>query len=193
MFTGIVRATARVKKVAMLRGTMRVEIFAPRGWRLTEGGSISVDGICSTVLQKGQGFFEVDYMPETLRVTTASDFVLGRVVNLEQSLRLGDRLEGHFVQGHVDAVARIERSIARGASREITIRIPKELRKFVAHKGSLTVNGVALTVARVHGPACTLALIPYTLMHTNLSALKKGNSVNIEIDSLARYLAKLRG
>lgn len=190
MFSGIVEAKAPVRKVEG-RGS-RVSIALPRGWRLKAGQSVAVDGICSTVLRTGGGVFGIEYMPETLRCTTARDFAAGRVVNLERSLRFGSPVDGHFVQGHVDDVGKVARMNARGNSREITVRLPKGLQKFIAQKGAVTVNGVALTVARVKAGECTVALIPYTLSHTNLGTLKKGDVVNIEVDLIARYLAKLR-
>lgn len=193
MFTGIVRATAEIKKVEKRGANRAVSIAMPRGWKLPSGASVSVDGICSTVVRSRRGMFEVDYMPETLKLTTAADFKPGRIVNLELSLHLGDALDGHFVLGHVDEVADVARIIASGGAHEVTFRIPKELQKFVAHKGSITVNGVALTVARMKKGECTVALIPYTLKHTNLGTLRKGDRVNIEVDLLARYLAVRTG
>lgn len=192
MFTGIVRATTEIKKVENRGANRAVSIAMPRGWKLPDGASISVDGICSTVVRSRRGMFEVDYMPETLKLATAADFKPGRIVNLEPPLRMGDTLDGHFVQGHVDGVAGITRIVASGGAHEVTFRIPKELQKFVAHKGSITVNGVALTVARVKDSECTVALIPYTLTHTNLGTLRKGDRVNIEVDLLARYLDRVR-
>jgi riboflavin synthase len=192
MFTGIIRATAEVRGVEERRGTRAVAIVAPKGWKLPAGGSVAVDGICSTVTSKRNNIFFVDYMPETLRVTTAADFESGRIVNLELPLCAGDTLDGNFVQGHVDGVATVVRVSEKGASREIAFRIPKKLQKFVVHKGSITINGVALTVAGVKGSQCTVALIPYTNSHTNLGTLLKGDGVNIEIDLVARYLARLR-
>lgn len=190
MFTGIIRSTAKVKRVEAKGEGLCVAIDAPRGWKLLAGGSVAIDGICSTVVGKRKGAFLVEYMPETLRVTTAADFSPGRIVNLEEPLRIGETLDGHFVQGHVDAVAKVARVSLRGGSHEITITIPKNLRRFLARKGSITVNGVALTVALFSGSTCTLALIPYTLVNTNLGTLKKGDSVNVEVDLIARYLAQ---
>jgi riboflavin synthase len=191
MFTGIIRAKAGIKKIEKRGENKAVTIALPRGWKLPDGASVAVEGICSTVIRSGRGVFEVEYMPETLRLTTAADFTRGHVVNLEPPLRLGDTLDGHFVQGHVDGVAEVARVGTSGSAHEITIRIPGELQKFIAHKGSITMNGVALTVARTKSGECTVALIPYTLEHTNLGALQKGDRVNIEVDLLARYLASV--
>jgi riboflavin synthase len=191
MFTGIIRATAPVVSVRMRGGNHVVAITAPRGWKLREGSSVAIDGICSTVVRNARGTFEVVYMPETLRMTTAASFEKGTVVNLEEPLRVGDALDGHFVQGHVDGAAAVARIARTGDSREITFRVPPGLRKCVAQKGSITVNGVALTVARMEGGDCTVALIPYTLVSTNLGALRENDRVNLEADLIARYLARL--
>lgn len=192
MFMGLIRTTAKITKVEARGGSLCVTIPAPRGWKLAPGGSVAVDGICSTVVGKQAGAFCVEYMPETLRVTTAAGFAAGRVVNLEEPLRIGGTLDGHFVQGHVDGVVRVVGIAARGNSREITIQVPRALTRYIARKGSITVNGVALTVARLSGSTCTLALIPYTLAHTNLGFLTKGDLVNVEVDLIARYLEKSR-
>jgi len=190
MFSGIIRATAKIRSVERARGSLAVSLPAPRGWKLEKGASVSIDGICSTVVRKKGAVFVVEYMPETLRCTTAASFVPGSVVNLEEPLRLGDTLDGHFVQGHIDDVGMVTR-IGREPY-EISIRVPKALRPYIAAKGSIAINGVALTVARMQKDECTLALIPYTLAHTNLGALQKGDSVNVEVDVIARYLAAAR-
>lgn len=192
MFTGIIRATAAIQSVEERQGNRIVAITRPRGWRCPLGGSIAVDGICSTVIRKTSNTFSVEYMPETLRITTAVEFSPDRIVNLEMPLRLGETLDGHFVQGHVDTTATVVQVARAKHSRMITVRIPRAFVKLVAPKGSITVNGVALTVARMKGAMCTVSLIPYTLAETNLGLLTKGTRVNIEIDLIARYLAKLR-
>jgi riboflavin synthase len=187
MFSGIIRATAKIRSLEPRKDGVVVAIAVPRGWKLAKGASVSVDGICSTVVGKKGAAFLVEYMPETLRLTTAADFVPGKVVNLEEPLRLGDTLDGHFVQGHIDGVG-----VVTGVGsdpHEITVRVPRGTRRFLAHKGSVALNGVALTIARMRGSDCTVALIPYTLAHTNLGALKKGDAVNVEVDVIARYLA----
>lgn len=190
MFSGIIRATAKVRSVEKGKGILTVAIATPKGWKLAKGASVSVDGICSTVVKKTAGAFLVEYMPETLRLTTAADFSSGRIVNLEEPLRLGDTLDGHFVQGHVDGVGIVTRVATE--PREISVRVPKDLRKYIAAKGSIAINGVALTIARMQKDECTVALIPYTLSHTNLGALAKGSRVNVEVDVIARYLAAAR-
>ena len=130
-------------------------------------------------------------MPETLRKTTASSFKKGRVVNLERSLTLNDRIDGHLVQGHVDATGKVSRVQRTGNLAVMTIAFPKTLARYIAAKGSVCINGVSLTVVEKHASALTVALVAYTLTHTNLGALKRNDVVNIEVDMLARYLAAL--
>lgn len=190
MFTGIIEAKARILE-AHRKGSLRVRIEKPRGWKFTKGQSISVDGICTTVETIGKDSFSATYMPETLRISTAVNFKEGCTVNLERSLKVGDRLDGHFVQGHVDCLGIITDVRAHGSSNEIRIKIPRADMRFVAPKGSITVNGVSLTVAARTSDSFTIALIPHTLTHTTLGNLVKGDTVNIETDLIARHLAVL--
>jgi riboflavin synthase len=192
MFTGIIEAKSSILATKK-KGGLIVQIEKPRGWKLTRGQSISVDGICTTVETMGRDAFSATYMPETLRISTAVDFKKGSVVNLERSLRIGDRLDGHFVQGHVDCLGVVKGISVRGTSREICISIPRAHMRYLAPKGSITVNGVSLTIAARTADSFTIALIPHTLIHTNLSVLEKGDRVNIETDLIARHLATLKG
>jgi riboflavin synthase len=187
MFTGIIEQTARIKSVRAQKKGLRVVIEKPRGWKLIVGQSICVNGICSTVVTHSARVFDVHYMPETLLKTTARALAAGSVVNLERSLVYGARIEGHFVLGHVDGEAVVTGVTKQGSSRLISIQLPSAFRRYVALHGSITVNGVALTVARLTGRLCTVALIPHTLMYTNLGTLEKGDAVNLEVDYLARY------
>ena len=186
MFTGIVEATGRVKKTGETKRIKRVRIGAPRGWKLELGASVNVDGICSTVVKTQKSYFEVEYMPETLSKTTAASFTEGRLLNLERSLKYGDRIDGHPVQGHVDCATPVRERVQRGASLELTIRPNATLARSATLHGSIAINGVSLTIARKHGPNITVALIPYSLKHTNLGALKKGDMVNVEFDHSLR-------
>lgn len=193
MFAGIVQAVEPVQRAAMSRGVKRVRVKKPSGWKLSLGQSVSVDGVCSTVVKEGRTFFDVEYMSETLAKTTARDFTKGRAVNLERSLKFTDYVDGHFVQGHVDARGVVASVEPAGDSRTVRVAIPNELMPCIAPRGSITVNGVALTVASVARSSATVALIPYTLAHTNLGTLKVGDEVNIETDLVARYkIAALR-
>ncbi len=167
---------------------MRVRVATPAGWVLKKGQSISVDGVCLTVIAKDKKQFSADAMPETLKKTTLSGFSRGRIVNLERALRASDLLDGHLIQGHVDARAQVLRVEIQGTSKLITVRVPQAVMKRIALHGSVAINGASLTIAKRSGSAITVALIPYTLAHTNLGTLKKGDEVNLETDFLARHL-----
>lgn len=186
MFTGIITATAPVV-CAERHGKNRCVVFkVPVGWTFVKGESVAIDGICTTVVASSRVTFEADYILTTLKKTTAKDFKKGRIVNLERPLVWHGRVDGHFVLGHVDGKG----TVIKIKDKRLQIRIPKNLMRYVVLRGSITINGVALTVADVKGNLVTVALIPYTLSHTNLGMLAKGDSVNIEIDLLARYAKK---
>ncbi len=187
MFSGIIKAKGKILS-AENRDTIRlVLISAPPGWKFEIGDSVSVDGICSTVIVNSSGSFAVEFMPETLQKTTANEFEKGRAVNLERSLRLGDEMHGHIVQGHVDALGIVE-DIEHD---ELVICAPQQAMRLIVQKGSVAINGVALTVAEKKIDMFKVALIPFTLLETNLGSLEKGMRVNIETDILARYLDSL--
>ncbi len=186
MFNGIIEQVSPVLSASARGRIHAVRFKLPPRWKLARGQSVSVNGICSTVTETGRGWFSVGYMPETLAKTTAASFTNGTLVNLERSLRYGDPIDGHFVQGHVEGVAKIERVEREGESRRVFFRIPKSLVRYVATKGSIALNGASLTVARSKGAAVEIALIPFTLAHTNLGMLSKGDAANIETDMLAR-------
>lgn len=193
MFTGIIRKTAKVISVEVRGKSRIVHVEKPKGWHVKLGQSIAVDGVCTTTRALGATYLEFEYMPETLSRTTVARLQKGSIVNLERSLRLHEVVDGHFVQGHVDTRGKVVRLRERGASREVSIRVPQSSARYIAEKGSITVNGVSLTVASVQKNVFRVALIPYSLKHTNLGMLKMGEHVNIETDLIARYLAKLRG
>lgn len=167
---------------------VQVRIKKPAAWKLNRGQSIAIDGVCSTVTSHAKDYFEVEYMPETLLKTTANSFVPERLLNLERSLTLNDYIDGHVVQGHVDARARVVVVAKEGNTRRITIEIPQALKRYVAALGSIAINGVSLTVARMQGSRATVALIPHTLTHTNVGSLQRGDQINIEVDLMARYI-----
>jgi riboflavin synthase len=189
MFTGIIQKTAKIQAIERMGKNLRVEIETPKGWKLTSGQSIAVDGVCLTVISKRADSFSADAMPETLKKTTVGSFSKGRVVNLERALKLSDLLDGHLVQGHVDGRGKVTGIKNEGASLLLTVDVPAGIMKHVALHGSITLNGVSLTVARIRANTVTVALVPYTLSHTNLSLLAKGDGVNIETDFLLRHLA----
>lgn len=187
MFSGIVQATARVGSARMCGRCRRVEIRTPRDWKLSLGESVNINGVCSTVVASGAKSFAVEYMPHTLKRTTAFALVADSTVNLERSLKWGGRVHGHFVAGHVDARARVVQTEKEGRSRLVTFSIPPTLSKYVTPRGSVAINGVSLTVARQGKNKFSVALIPHTLAATNLDLLTKGSMVNLECDMLARY------
>lgn len=192
MFAGIIEKKARIKATEKSGSIFRVRLEKPHDWELVLGQSVNVDGVCSTVVRATASVFEVEYMPETLSKTTVGSFEKGRVVNLERSLKFGARIDGHPVQGHVDASVLVCEVVVLGRAREITLRLNAALMRRVALHGSVALNGVSLTVARVHGPNLTIALIPHTLRSTNLGGIKVGDTVNIEFDHSAAYLAGVR-
>jgi riboflavin synthase len=192
MFTGIIQAKAKVKQAKPSEGNIRAEIEKPKEWKFAKGQSIAVDGICSTVVMSNAKVFAVEYMPETLSKTTAGEFDTGSIVNLERSLTLKTFIDGHLVQGHVDGVGTVSNIDTKGGGYLVTVSIPKPLLKYIAALGSIALNGVSLTVARLKGKEATVALIPHTLSYTNLGALTKGSRVNIEVDLIARYLEASR-
>jgi len=191
MFTGIVAATGTVGTIDPTDQGARVTIVAG-GLDLSDvgvGDSIAVNGCCLTVVELGAEGFSVDVSQETLDCTTG--FTRGSAVNLEKALRLSDRLGGHLVSGHVDGVGEVLRFEPMGESWLLEVRVPPGLARYVARKGSITVNGVSLTVNEVAGTSFRVNLIPHTLAVTNLRSLARGSQVNLEVDMLARYVERL--
>ncbi|MBM3393233.1 MAG: riboflavin synthase [Betaproteobacteria bacterium] len=190
MFTGIVEAQGRIAQAVGVDKGQRLLITGSLDLSDARlGDSIAVDGVCLTVTSLPASGFTVDVSQETLDCTAG--FHTGQVVNLEKTLRFGDRLGGHLVSGHVDGVGHIEAFESIGENRKVRVRVPSELRRYIARKGSVTLNGVSLTVNEVEGDTFELNLIPHTLSVTNLQALKSGSPVNIEVDLLARYVEGL--
>lgn len=190
MFTGIVESLGRIAHSEPLAKGQRLRIDTAMDLSDARlGDSIAVDGCCLTVTGLPAGGFTVDLSQETLDCTAG--FGLGSTVNLEKALRFGDRLGGHLVSGHVDGVGEVTRFDAVGVNRLLAVRVPEALRRYLARKGSVTVNGVSLTVNEVTGAQFHVNLIPHTLSVTNLAALRPGSRVNIEADLLARYIEGL--
>jgi riboflavin synthase len=155
------------------------------------GDSLAIDGCCLTVIERDGERFAVEAVPETLERTTLGDRLAGDRVNLERALRLDQRLGGHFVQGHVDGVGVVRAVAGEGEGARLTLELPAALVRFVAEKGSLAVDGVSLTVASARGDGCEIALIPHTMQHTTAGGYRPGRRVNLEVDLVARYLARL--
>ena len=192
MFTGIVEAVGRVVQAEPREGGVRlsIETTLPVS-EMRRGESVAVDGVCLTVVERGDDCFHVDVIPETLRCTT-----LGRVrpdsrVNLERALRLNDRLDGHLVQGHVDAAAPVLTIRDSEGDYRLEVALVPEIRPYVAMKGSIALQGVSLTVAGLGPESFEVALIPETLERTTLGRLTCEDRVNVEVDLLARYLERL--
>ena len=192
MFTGIVEEMGRIERIEERPGGRRFWIAAEKvlaGARV--GDSIAANGCCLTAVAIEPGRFAVEAVPETLARTTLGEWRVGDTIDLEGALRLGERLGGHLVQGHVDGVGEIVDVKPEGDGRRVTLAVPATLARYVAEKGSLAVDGISLTVAAVHGTRCEIALIPHTLAVTVAGAWRAGTRVHLEVDLLARYLARL--
>ena len=193
MFTGIITDIGMVRSVEM-RGDMRARIGCSYDMAGVDmGASIACDGVCLTVIAKGPDWFEVDISAETLSKTSigSAGWSVGQRLNLERALRVGDELGGHIVSGHVDGVARIVSALREGDSLRLVFEAPAELARFVAPKGSVALNGTSLTVNEVEGRRFGINLIPHTQTVTTWGDAAEGDAVNLEIDTLARYVARL--
>lgn len=191
MFTGIVTDIGHVREVRETDRDRRYEIetvWDTAGIDL--GASISHAGCCLTVTEKGPGWFAVEVSNETLSKTTLGGWKTGDGVNLERAAKLGDEMGGHVVSGHVDGLGRVVSITPEGGSHRIEVEAPAPLHRYIAAKGSITVDGVSLTVNAVEGQVFSLNIIPHTWDVTTLGRLKVGDPVNLEIDMLARYLAR---
>jgi riboflavin synthase len=195
MFTGIVTALGSVRDIAPLGGSadMRLTIAAP--WpdtaTISIGASIGCSGCCLTAVEIGPDWFTADASAETLSRTTLGRWQPGSRVNLERSLRLGDELGGHLVSGHVDSVGEVLSATPEHGSTRFVFRVPAELARFIAVKGSVAVDGVSLTVNEVTDDTFGVNIIPHTAAVTSFGLLRPGDAVNLEIDMLARYVARL--
>ncbi|WP_308515071.1 riboflavin synthase [Sphingomonas flavescens] len=196
MFTGIVTDVGTIRK-AEQRGDLRLTIGTAYDLATVDlGASISCSGVCLTVVDKGEDWFAVDVSGETLSKTAADHWQEGARLNLERALRLGDELGGHIVTGHVDAVATVVGTCPEGDSTRIGISVPPALAPMIAPKGSVTLDGVSLTVNEVRkaedgNTHFAVNIIPHTASHTTLGAVRAGRQLNVEIDVLARYLDRM--
>ena len=192
MFTGLIEEVGTVRSVERQPAFQRLEIASKLPLDGTAvGDSISINGACQTVVERAEDSFRVESVGETLRRTNLGSLDPGDAVNLERSMRADGRLGGHMVLGHVDGVGSLRRFERDGENRILEIEMPAELRRFVAGKGSVAVDGISLTVVAVSRTAFTAAIIPHTLRNTNLASRRAGDAVNLEIDVLARYVARL--
>ncbi len=194
MFTGIIEWIGEIRRLDPAGPAARIEIgtgeFAPEP-PLTPGQSIAVNGCCLTITETLPSGFRADLSPETIRRTSFGQLARGALVNLERPFRAGQELGGHFVLGHVDGVARIERINSDPENGWLAVEVGEELTRYVALKGSLAIDGISLTIAACSGGLAEFAIIPFTFAHTNLRAKSVGDFLNVEVDVLARYLDRL--
>jgi len=192
MFTGIIRERGRVAKVEGEDGARHLRIEAPATTsRLSVGDSISVDGCCLTATEVSDGLFAVTAVPESISRTTLGTIAVGDEVNLETAARAGEPLGGHYVQGHVDGVGRVESIEPEAEGARLLIAAPAELLRYCVEKGSIAVDGVSLTITALREGGFEVALVPHTLEQTTLGSLEPGDEVNLEVDILAKYVEKL--
>jgi riboflavin synthase len=192
MFSGIIADVGGIKQASDRDGGLRL-VIATRTLDLSDvqlGDSIAVNGVCLTVVEKNGIDFAVDVSRETLNCTVGLEEI-GAPVNLEKALRLADRLGGHLVSGHVDGVGEVVEFADLGESWKLVVNAPQTLAKFIAIKGSITINGVSLTINKVSGREFCVNLIPHTLLQTNLEKLRVGSRVNLEVDLIARYVERM--
>jgi riboflavin synthase len=197
MFTGIVTDLGEIRTVdAKANNLSRLTIYTryPRA-ELIDGASIACNGVCLTVVdtgeEDGRAWFAADAAAETLAITTVGRWRHGARINLERPLRIGDELGGHMVAGHVDGLGRVVAREDMTDMARFTLRAPKAVSRFIAPKGSVALDGVSLTVNQVQGDDFTVLIIPHTLSVTTFGALKQGDDVNLEVDTMARYAARL--
>jgi riboflavin synthase len=191
MFTGLVETTARVRRVLPDADGVRLEVETPLAAELSQGDSIAVNGVCLTAVDPDGERFGADVMAETLRRSSLGPLAEGDAVNVELPLRVGDRLGGHMVQGHVDGTGTVAETRDEGFARLVRVETTPETLRYVVEKGSIAVDGVSLTVAAVDETSFTVSLIPETLERTTLGLAAPGRVVNLEVDVLAKYVEKL--
>ena len=188
MFTGIIESVGQIKSLNSKQGDFEIKIKYKSSCLsdVSLGDSISVNGICLTVKKFNKNFIYFDLSNET--ISRISELRVGEMVNLESSLRVNSKISGHFVFGHIDGIAKLTKNEVKSRSEEWTVKPPKKLMKYISEKGSVSINGVSLTVNSVQESSFKINLIPYTLEHTTLKNFEIGNKMNIEVDMLARYV-----
>ena len=190
MFTGLIEAVGQVGRVDSTQQGMRIRIETTIAPGLSDGESVSVNGVCLTAAQRDDGGFTADIGPETARVTTLGTLRSGQPVNLERAMRADGRFGGHFVQGHVDGIGTIRRLRAEADAHWLSVGFPTALAPFFVLKGSVALDGVSLTVAALEADHFDVMIIPFTWTHTSLSALAQGAAVNLECDMVGKYVAR---
>ena len=196
MFTGIIKDVGRLRGVKRRQGGLRLKVqynnFKEFS-NLSVDESVSINGACQTVVALGEEWFEVDTVEETLSKTTLGALQNGSLVNLERAIRPLDRLGGHFVLGHVDCAAPVQEIRELGSSRELWIAFPDHFSSMIVSAGSITIDGISLTVAKLEAKLFAVAVIPFTFAHTTINELKPGSRVNLEFDILGKYVARQLG
>lgn len=193
MFTGLIEEVGRVQQLENGRGTSRMTVNAAIARKLKKGDSVAISGVCLTAVEVGPKSFAADLAQETLARTSLCRARKGALVNLELPKKSGARLGGHVVQGHVDGTGKVL-SLARIKGKDdywLRIALPAELERYVVEKGSIAIEGISLTVAQIRDDEVSVAIIPHTYKATNLSSIKSGDSVNVEVDVLAKYAEKM--
>lgn len=190
MFTGLIEAVGTVTDVVPASSGFRLSIRTPLAAELREGDSVAVGGVCLTVTTRTDSAWAADIGPETARVTTLGSLVPGQAINLERSMRADGRFGGHFVQGHADGIGVVESVQEDGESHWIAVRIPSALEAFLILRGSIAIDGVSLTIARLEHAMVHVMIIPFTWEHTTLSSLRAGDRVNLECDMVGKYVAR---
>tara|TARA_Y100000385_G_scaffold22145_1_gene21601 strand:- start:4028 stop:4615 length:588 start_codon:yes stop_codon:yes gene_type:complete len=191
MFTGIIEAFGRVVALENIGGNLNINIESELSTELKVDQSVSHNGVCLTVVKCDSKNYTVTAIEETLTKTNLDSLKLGSLINLERAMKLGDRLDGHMVQGHIDQTARCIESIAKDGSWIFTFDYDKQSDHITIEKGSITINGVSLTVVNSKDHQFSVAIIPYTYKFTNFNQLKVGDYVNLEFDLIGKYLSKL--
>ena len=191
MFTGIITDLGRVKSIAFGPTTRLAISTAYDTAGIALGASIACNGCCLSLVEKGPGWMAFEASRETLDKTTMADWTVGRPVNLERALKLGDELGGHLVSGHVDGIGRLLTIKPDGGSLRMVVEAPADMARMIAPKGSIVVDGISLTVNEVDGARFGVNIIPITQSVTNLGQAREGDRVNLEIDLIARYVARL--
>ena len=190
MFTGLIEATGRLVERQTIAGGLRLRIASDLAGELAAGDSLAVNGVCLTVIKADAGEIFADVGPETIRVTTLGALSSGVSVNLERPLRADSRFGGHFVQGHVDGIGRVEDRKPEAEFEWLTVSFPAPLAPYFVLKGSVAVDGTSLTVAGLGIDRFDVQIVPYTLAHTNLRSLAVGDGVNLECDMVGKYVAR---
>lgn len=192
MFTGIIEGTGRIKSVKPLEEGCQIEVAADFDLeRSNVGDSIAVNGACLTITSRLGNTFWADVSLETVTLTTLGDLQENSAVNLERPLKMGERVGGHLVQGHIDGMGTVQAIQKVGEAKEIAIQCPEHLLRYIVEKGSIAVDGVSLTVNRCEGEVFTVTIVPHTQLKTTFNELKTGSHVNLEVDILGKYVEKL--